>query len=400
MKSSISVDTAPSISELFVQEEMRSEKYANFARILFTLVYLGAGFAVKKEVPEASFLIIMIGASVNLLYGIIVFFITRNNRHYGWLKYVSVSVDVILLSIIIFAIGTFRTFKTEAFLLYFLLVGLATIRFSPKLTLITGLLSIFSYFVITVLAVVNQTIELGTITDSFTTSKVGLTNIIMQMVFLSMFVGIAVYISKIYRTLVAKAIDKVLVEKQNIELSKTLKTLKSTQKELHDKNRALRYISATDSLSKLYNRHKTEELLHTACEHAKIGNETFSLILLDIDLFKRINDEYGHPVGDKVIIQIASNLKANVRDEDAVGRWGGEEFLIICPSLDADSATGLAERLRKDIQYNCSEVARTVTCSFGVTKWVEGDTPAIIVNRVDKALYQSKESGRNCVTLL
>lgn len=400
MKSSISVDTAPSISELFVQEEMRSEKYANFARILFTLVYLGAGFAVKKEVPEASFLIIMIGASVNLLYGIIVFFITRNNRHYGWLKYVSVSVDVILLSIIIFAIGTFRTFKTEAFLLYFLLVGLATIRFSPKLTLITGLLSIFSYFVITVLAVVNQTIELGTITDSFTTSKVGLTNIIMQMVFLSMFVGIAVYISKIYRTLVAKAIDKVLVEKQNIELSKTLKTLKSTQKELHDKNRALRYISATDSLSKLYNRHKTEELLHTACEHAKIGNETFSLILLDIDLFKRINDEYGHPVGDKVIIQIASNLKANVRDEDAVGRWGGEEFLIICPSLDADSATGLAERLRKDIQYNCSEVARTVTCSFGVTKWVEGDTPAIIVNRVDKALYQSKESGRNCVTQL
>ncbi len=400
MKSSISVDTAPSISELFVQEEMRSEKYANFARILFTLVYLGAGFAVKKEVPEASFLIIMIGASVNLLYGIIVFFITRNNRHYGWLKYVSVSVDVILLSIIIYTIGTFRTFKTEAFLLYFLLVGLATIRFSPKLTLITGLLSIFSYFVITVLAVVNQTIELGTITDSFTTSKVGLTNIIMQMVFLSMFVGIAVYISKIYRTLVAKAIDKVLVEKQNIELSKTLKTLKSTQKELHDKNRALRYISATDSLSKLYNRHKTEELLHTACEHAKIGNETFSLILLDIDLFKRINDEYGHPVGDKVIIQIASNLKANVRDEDAVGRWGGEEFLIICPSLDADSATGLAERLRKDIQYNCSEVARTVTCSFGVTKWVEGDTPAIIVNRVDKALYQSKESGRNCVTQL
>ena len=400
MKSSISVDTAPSISELFVQEEMRSEKYANFARILFTLVYLGAGFAVKNEVPEASFLIIMIGASVNLLYGIIVFFITRNNRHYRWLKYLSVSVDVILLSIVIYSIGTFRTFKTEAFLLYFLWVGLATIRFSPKLTLITGLLSIFSYFVITVLAVVNQTIELGTITDSFTTSKVGLTNIIMQMVFLSMFVGIAVYISKIYHTLVSRAIDKVLVEKQNIELSKTLKMLKSTQKELHNKNRALRYISATDSLSKLYNRHKTEELLHTACEHAKIGDETFSLILLDIDLFKRINDEYGHPVGDKVIIQIASNLKANVRDEDAVGRWGGEEFLIICPSLDANSAAGLAERLRKDIPYNCSEVARTVTCSFGVTKWIEGDTPAIIVNRVDKALYQSKESGRNCVTLL
>jgi len=400
MRPSISVDTVPSISELFVQEEMRSEKYANFARILFTLVYVGAGFAIKNEVPEASFLFIMIAASLNLLYVIIVFFITRNDRHYGWLKYVSVSVDVILLSIFIYTIGTFRTFKTEAFLLYFVWVGLATIRFSPKLTLITGLLSIFSYFVITILALVNQTIELGTITDSFTSSKVGLTNIIMQMVFLSIFVGIAIYISKIYHTLVAKAIDKVLVEKENVELSKTLQTLKTTQEELHNTNRELRYISETDGLSKLYNRRKIEELLRTICERAKFHSETFSLILLDIDLFKKINDEYGHPVGDKVIIQIAANLKHNVRDEDAVGRWGGEEFLIICPNLDAESATGLAERLRKDIQYNCSELERTVTCSFGVTKWVKGDTSATIVNRVDKALYQSKEGGRNCVTLL
>jgi len=93
-------------------------------------------------------------------------------------------------------------------------------------------------------------------------------------------------------------------------------------------------------------------------------------------------------------------MMSNVRDEDAVGRWGGEEFLIICPNLDAESAAGLAERLRKDIQYNCSELGRNVTCSFGVTKWVRGDTTATIVNRVDKALYQSKNGGRNCVTLL
>ncbi len=400
MKPSISVDTAPSISELFIQEEMRSEKYANVARFFFTFIYIGAGFAIKEEVAETSFLFIMGAALFNFFYVFFVLLLTRNGRHYRWLKYLSVSIDVLLLSLFIYTIGTYRTFKTEAFLLYFLWIGLATIRFSPKLTFITGLLSLVAYLIITVLAVTGQTIELGTITESFTTSKVGLTNIIMKMVFLTVFIAIAFYISRIYRTLVEKAIDKVLVEKQNIELSKTLKILKSTQTELHDKNRELRYISATDALSRLYNRRKTEELLHTACEHAKLDGETFSLILLDIDFFKRINDEYGHPVGDKVIMQIAANLRANVRDVDAVGRWGGEEFLVICPNLGAESAEGLANRLKEDIQFNYNGITQTVTCSFGVTQWVQGDTPATIVNRVDRALYRSKEGGRNCVTLL
>ncbi len=400
MKSSIPVDTAPSISELFIQEEMRSEKYANLARFFFTFIYIGAAFAIKKEIPETSFLFIMSAAFFNFLYVFFVFVLTGNGRHHRWLKYLSVSIDVILLSLFIYTIGTYRTFKTEAFLFYFLWIGLATIRFSPKLTLITGLLSLLSYLIIIVLAVTNQTIEFGTITESFTTPKVALSNIIIKMVFLTVFIGIALYISKIYRTLVEKAIDKVLLEKQNIELSKTLKILKSTQTELHDKNRELRYISGTDALSRLYNRRKTEELLHTACEHAEHDGETFSLILIDIDFFKRINDEYGHPIGDKVIMQIAANLRTNVRDVDAVGRWGGEEFLVICPNLSAESAEGLANRLKEDIQFNCNGIKQTVTCSFGVTQWVHGDTPSTIINRVDRALYTSKEGGRNCVTLL
>jgi len=117
MKPSISVDAAPSISELFIHEEMRSEKFANYARILFTLTYVGTGFAAKSEVPEASFTVIRIGASVNLLYGFFVFFITQNNRHYDWLKYLAVSMEILLLSTVIYSLVTFRTFKTEAFLL-------------------------------------------------------------------------------------------------------------------------------------------------------------------------------------------------------------------------------------------------------------------------------------------
>ena len=400
MRATDSVNTAPSISELFVQEEMRSERYANYARIFFTFIYLGIGLSIKDQLPQKSFDFLVAGTAINFLYALIVLFITRNAHHYTWLKYISTTLDVVVLSVFIYAIGSFRTFKTEAYLLYFVWIGLATIRFSPRLTLLTGLSSLLAYFTIVLVALSNRTIELGTITDSFTSPKVSLVNVLLQLVFLSMFAAIAVYISKIYHTLVAKAIDKVLVEKQNLELSKTLRTLKKTQEDLHNTNRELRYISATDSLSNLYNRRKIEELLYTSCDRAEQYNELFSLILLDIDLFKSINDEYGHPAGDKVIRQISDNLKSNVRDEDAVGRWGGEEFLIICPGLDAQSALKLAERLRQDIQFYYGDHAKIATCSFGVTTWRNGDTATTIVKRVDKALYQSKEAGRNRVSLL
>jgi len=388
------------IRRLFVQEEMRSERYANYARFFFSFLYFTVGLGIQEQIPDSSFTFLIAGATVNLVFSFVVYFITKKNVHYEWLKYLSTALDVIVLSLFIYSIGTYRSFKTEAFLLYFVWVGLATIRFSPKLTLITGASSIFSFLLITLLALNDQTIALGTITEAFTTAKVSLANIAMKLIFLSMFVGIAVYISNIYHSLVAKAIDKVLIEKQNIELSKTLQTLEQTQEQLHTTNRELRYISETDSLSQLYNRRKIEELLNTISERAKFHGEPFSLILLDIDFFKKINDEYGHPTGDKVIAQLARNLKINVRDEDAVGRWGGEEFLVICPGLDIKSAEGLAERLKEDIQFNCDDRAKTITCSLGVTKWKKGDSTATIIKRVDKALYHSKENGRNCVTVL
>jgi len=386
------------IRKLFVQEEMRSERYANYARFFFSFLYFTVGFGIKEQIPDSSFTFLIAGATVNLLFSFVVYFITKKNVHYEWLKYLSTALDVIVLSLFIYSIGTYRSFKTEAFLLYFVWVGLATIRFSPKLTLITGTSSVLSFLLITLLALNDQTIALGTITEAFTTEKISLANIAMKLIFLSMFVGIAVYISNIYHTLVSKAIDKVLIEKQNIALSKTLHTLEQTQEELHSTNRELRYISETDSLSQLYNRRKIEELLNTISERAKFHGEGFSLILLDIDFFKKINDELGHPMGDKVIVQIANNLKKNVRDVDAVGRWGGEEFLILCPNLDTKSAVGLAERLRTKIQFDFGELKRTVTCSLGVTQWLKGDSAAEIVKRVDQALYRSKHHGRNCVT--
>jgi len=400
MKSTISIDTAPTISELFIHEEMRSERFANFARIFFAFVYVTIGFVIKSEVPQSNFDFLMMAAFVNLFYALLVCILSLRKRHYRWLKYVSTILDVVILSVFIYAIGTFYSFKTEAFLFYFLWIALSTIRFSPKLTFITGLFSLLSYAAIIALAWSGQTVEFGTITDSFTTSKVSLINIAIKLGFLGMFTAVAIYISKIYHTLVTNAIGKVLADKENMQLSKTLRTLKSAQKDLHNANRTLRYVSEIDGLSKLYNRRKTEDLLNTLAERADMYGEPFSIILLDIDFFKKINDEFGHPVGDAVIMEIAANLKGNVRDEDAVGRWGGEEFLIVCPGINSKSATGLAERLRKDIEANGTNPAYAVTCSFGVTEWVNDDAAASIVNRVDQALYMSKENGRNCVTML
>ncbi len=400
MKSTISIDAAPTISNLFIHEQIRSERFANIARIFFAFVYIAIGFVIKNEVPQSNFDFLMMGAFANLTYALFVCILSLRKQHYRWLKYLSTTLDIVILSGLLYAVGTFYSFKSEAFLFYFIWIALSTIRFSPRLTFTTGFTSLLAYAVIIALAWSEQTVEFGTITESFTTSKVSLTIMIMKLGFLGVFTAVAVYISKIYHTLVTSAIGKVLVDKENTQLSKTLRTLKSAQKDLHNANRTLRYVSEIDSLSKLYNRRKTEDLLSTLAERANMYNEAFSIILLDIDLFKRINDEFGHPVGDAVIMEISANLKGNVRDEDAVGRWGGEEFLIVCPGIDSKSATGLAERLRKDIQANGSDPAYAVTCSFGVTEWINSDTAASIVNRVDKALYLSKENGRNCVTML
>ncbi len=153
----------------------------------------------------------------------------------------------------------------------------------------------------------------------------------------------------------------------------------------------------TDPLTKLHNRLKIDETLEYEIEHSARYHTSFSVILLDIDFFKNVNDKHGHLIGDAVLTQLARLLEGNLRQEDMPCRWGGEEFLILLLKQDRYQATLLAEKLRVLIENeNFAEVGR-ITSSFGVTGYNSGDTAASLISRVDAALYTAKERGRNCV---
>lgn len=163
-----------------------------------------------------------------------------------------------------------------------------------------------------------------------------------------------------------------------------------------DKKRA-EELSITDRLTGLYNRLKLDELFAYNLHVAKRHHLTFSIILLDIDNFKLVNDTYGHQVGDSLLQEIAHILKTNVRLEDAVGRWGGEEFLLLLPSSDLTSATMLAEKLRGLIEATVFLYVGHCTASFGVSSYHEKDHEKDMIARADAALYRAKSNGRNWV---
>lgn len=156
-------------------------------------------------------------------------------------------------------------------------------------------------------------------------------------------------------------------------------------------------LSVTDKLTQIYNRMKLDEVLEQEVIRVKRTNQIFSAILLDIDHFKSVNDHFGHQMGDRVLIEIASLLKAEVREADVVGRWGGEEFLIIASHSNREGGIKLAEKLRvliENHEFSCPEM---ITCSFGVAVYQEGCTPSTLVSRADEALYIAKRNGRNRV---
>ena len=119
--------------------------------------------------------------------------------------------------------------------------------------------------------------------------------------------------------------------------------------------------------------------------------------MLDIDHFKSVNDTYGHEVGDKTLIDLAKILKQHSRATDIVGRWGGEEFIIILPHTDLSAAIEYADMLRVKIEDFTFEVIDKITASFGVSSFIDEDTSKSIVKRADDALYDAKHSGRNRV---
>jgi diguanylate cyclase (GGDEF)-like protein len=173
-------------------------------------------------------------------------------------------------------------------------------------------------------------------------------------------------------------------------------------RELLAYQKKLEHLATKDPLTGLLNRSELETRLLLELKRADRYNGPPSIIMLDLDHFKKINDNYGHTTGDRVLIQVAACIVATVREVDTVARYGGEEILVVLPATSREKARLTAERIRQgiselEIRSDTGEPIK-VTASFGIaTEWRKGLTMDEMVRAADAALYQAKEAGRNCV---
>jgi diguanylate cyclase (GGDEF)-like protein len=155
----------------------------------------------------------------------------------------------------------------------------------------------------------------------------------------------------------------------------------------------------TDALTGLFNRRMFQEMLSDEINRVKRYGRPLSLVMIDIDHFKKCNDTYGHPVGDEVIRMVSRTIKSMIRTTDRAFRYGGEEFAILLPETSSGNGYTLSERLRITIEADRSVKGPSITISSGITEFAATDTPESFVKRADTCLYSAKESGRNRVVI-
>ena len=173
--------------------------------------------------------------------------------------------------------------------------------------------------------------------------------------------------------------------------------VRDRSREIEVKNKQLEILATKDHLTGLYNRSKLDEDLKYCIRRSKRHGSVFGVIMMDIDYFKVVNDEYGHQAGDIILQEFATVLLQSSRETDAVGRWGGEEFLIIIENTDKENIMNLAEKFRRTIEHHEFSVVKNKTASFGSAVYGSGDEINTLISRVDQALYRAKNSGRNRV---
>jgi diguanylate cyclase (GGDEF)-like protein len=157
----------------------------------------------------------------------------------------------------------------------------------------------------------------------------------------------------------------------------------------------LKILATTDPLTAVDNRRKFEQALSSDLKRADRYAEDLTLIMLDIDHFKKVNDENGHDIGDVILLEVVDQVRRQIRETDLLARWGGEEFMILLPQTSLETAQVLAERIRRDVEKNSFSHELKITVSLGLTSYAREDTLETIVSRVDHALYEAKTSGRN-----
>jgi len=196
------------------------------------------------------------------------------------------------------------------------------------------------------------------------------------------------------RELLARVHTQIQLKKAQDQLKKSYKTVKSENEELNQ-------LLIIDDLTKLYTRKYLIEYIEKEKVKFDETSEAFSLIMVDIDYFKNINDGYGHHCGDQILSEVSKDLKKSLRKKDIIARWGGEEFLILLPETSKAEATKVANRMLKDIrsdQYTYEDVKLSVTISCGISEYKSDQSIDDIIKKADQKLYKAKENGRNRIS--
>ncbi len=187
------------------------------------------------------------------------------------------------------------------------------------------------------------------------------------------------------------------VSARTAELQQAKEHLEASLAEKEVLVRKLDELASHDGLTGLYNHRTFHKLLEDELARTKRYDLPLSLIMFDIDHFKKVNDTWGHQAGDDLLVALSAYVSANIRDTDSLARWGGEEFMLVTPGTGVEAAARLAEKLRASIERgNFGDIGR-VTCSFGVTQSRAGDTVEDFTGRADTAMYAAKQGGRNRV---
>lgn len=179
---------------------------------------------------------------------------------------------------------------------------------------------------------------------------------------------------------------------------------KASRDQLEEENRRLRAQASRDAMTGVNNRGSIDEILREQLLRVPFGRGSVSVILADVDHFKSINDTHGHQVGDEVLIEVARRLKSSMRGEDSVGRYGGEEFLMVLPGIPGAQASLIAHRIRmiiaeRPFQTAAGELAVTMSLGVAATDYPHMVPPDALVRAADEALYRAKHEGRNRVVV-
>ena len=203
--------------------------------------------------------------------------------------------------------------------------------------------------------------------------------------------------ARLNQALLVQRLRDVVLEQQGIQL-----TLEAKSADLERSNQMLNQLAIHDALTGAYNRGHVQELLRQSVARFNRYRQPLCVMLIDLDHFKRVNDNYGHAVGDEVLRQISSKAAAVLREGDVFGRWGGEEFIALLPNIDIQGASDVAERLRlgiSELKFSAEAKEFGVTVSIGVSQIQDAEGADALVDRADVALYAAKDAGRNCVIL-